>query len=97
MHRWNVEEYVRSRPQWRQVCLGGLSRLMQRDCMLPLHTGAAPRLGVIRLSRRMLCSVDQEVCLHTDESKEAVRQGLHDMYAGQVRTQTTCSLAMLHT
>jgi hypothetical protein len=44
----------------------------------------------------MLRAVDQEVCFRAAESKEVTRQDLHELHAGQAKSQTTCLLTLIH-
>jgi hypothetical protein len=44
----------------------------------------------------MLEAIDQEVCFRGVESKEVTRQDLHELLAGQAKTQTAYIWKMIH-
>lgn len=37
-----------------------------------------------------------EVCCRAAEGKEVTRQDLHELHAGQAKTQTSCFLTFIH-
>jgi hypothetical protein len=44
----------------------------------------------------ILEAIDQEVCFRGVESKEVTRQDLHELLAGQAKTQTAYIWKMIH-
>ena len=44
----------------------------------------------------MLRVINTESCFRAVESKEVTRQDLHELHAGQAKTQTVFSLAVIH-